>query len=217
MRTPHLPALELRPLLRGWLHLVCAVLAVPAGAILVSHADEGRAVVGAAVYSIGMVAMFGVSATYHRIRWTARTRPWLKRADHAAIFVMIAGSYTPLCLVTLRDTFGSWLLAGVWASTALGVLGAFTGIAEKRIVGLVAYSAMGWAAAAAMPALFNRLGGWNFVLLIVGGVLYSGGSIILGTRWPRGVPHVFGYHEIWHVFVVVAVVLHFIVVWDVVG
>ena len=207
---------EVAPLLRGWLHLVCAVVTLPVGAFLVARADEPGGRGGAVVYVVGMFVMFSVSGLYHRGRWTPVVRPWMKRADHAAIFVMIGSTYTPICLVALRGGIGPWLLAGVWICVILGVVGALTGWAEKRVIGLVAYSAMGWAAVLAMPHLARSLSGAGIALLIAGGVLYSLGSIGLGLRWPNPVPGVFGYHEVWHVLVVTAVACHFAVVWSLV-
>ena len=208
---------DIRPLLRGWLHLICAIASIPVGILVIANAEGGRARLGAAVYAVGLLTMFSVSAIYHRVRWSERVRPWMKRADHAAIFVMIAGTYTPLCLIVLRDSWGAWLLLGAWIGAVLGVVGAITGIAERKIVGLIAYSVFGWAAMLSMPALIRNLDPIHVALLIFGGVVYTIGSIGLGTRWPRGVPQVFGYHEIWHVLVVIAVAAHFAVVWSAVS
>lgn len=204
------------PLLRGWLHLVCAVAAVPAGALLITRAADARSQVAAAIYGAGTFVMFAVSAAYHRRTWSASARPWMKRADHAAIFVMIAGTYSPICLVALREDGGSWLFIGAWVGALLGVVGAVTGIAERRVVGLVAYSGLGWAAVLAMPQLVRRLDALELVLLFAGGALYSLGSIGLGLRWPNPAPGVFGYHEVWHLLVVVAAACHFVVVWRIV-
>ena len=211
------PIADVAPLLRGWLHLVCAIASLPAGALVVSRADEAGGRTGALVYAFGMFLMFTVSALYHRVKWSPAMRPWMKRADHAAIFVMIAASYSPLCLVVLRPGIGPWLLAGVWVAAVVGVAGAITGVAEKAVIGLVSYSVLGWAAVLAVPDLVRRLDPIHLVLLFAGGVLYTVGSIFLGLRWPKPNAKVFGYHEVWHVLVVVAVACHFAVVWSVVG
>lgn len=197
-----------QPLLRGWLHLVCAVLAVPTGLALIAQASPGRDRVGAAIYAVGVFTMFSVSAAYHRGRWSPRSRRWMKRADHAAIFVMIAGTYTPICLIAMRGPWATALLVGVWAAAILGVVGAFTGIAERRVIGLVAYIGLGWVAVLALPQLWSVLSVTALVLLFAGGVLYTAGAVCLGLRWPNPWPRVFGYHEIWHVAVSLAVALH---------
>jgi hemolysin III len=206
-----------QPLLRGWLHLACAVAAVPLGIVIVVHAAGGRARVGAAVYAIGVLAMFGVSALYHRGRWTPARRPWLKRADHSAIFVMIAGTYTPICLVALSPTLGHRLLIVVWIGAAIGVLGAMTGYAERRVIGLVAYIGLGWVAVLAVPQLLRHSGGGTIALLGIGGITYTVGAICLGLHKPDPYPDVFGYHEVWHVLVTLAVACHYLTIWSIVA
>ena len=200
------------PLLRGWLHLVCFFLSFPAGLLVIAGADPTRARVAAVVYAIGVSALFGVSATYHRRVWSATARPRMKRLDHATIFVMIAGSYTPLCLLTLGGSLGRGMLLAVWLSAGAGVVLALTGIAEKRVAGLVVYIGLGWAVTVVLPALIQRLTTADLVLLLVGGLLYTVGCIFMGTRWPDPYPTVFGYHEVWHLMVVGAVVCHYLVI-----
>lgn len=200
------------PLLRGWLHLVCVFLSLPAGLLVIASAGSSRARLAAVVYAAGVTALFGVSATYHRGRWSAAARPRMKRLDHATIFVMIAGSYTPLCLLTLGGGLGGGILVAVWSGAVAGVVLALTGIAEKRVVGLVVYIGLGWAITLALPALTRRLTTADLVLLLVGGLLYTVGCVFMGTRWPDPYPRVFGYHEVWHVMVVGAVVCHYLVI-----
>jgi hemolysin III len=204
------------PLLRGWLHLVCFFLSIPAGALLVLHASEGRARVGATIYAVGLTALFGVSAAYHRPRWTPKWRARLKRLDHGTIFVMIAGTYTPLCLVVLGGVVGTVMLVSVWAGAIAGVVLAAVGIAERRYIGGTCYVALGWVAVAAAPTLVQRLTGTELSLVIAGGVLYTVGVFILGAKRPDPFPRVFGYHEIWHVMVVVAAICHFIAIQSVI-
>ena len=201
-----------QPLLRGWLHLVGAVLAVPTGMLIVANASPGRARAGAVVYAIGILTMFSVSAAYHRGRWSPPVRRWMKRADHAAIFVMIAGSYTPICLVAMDGAWATGMLIGVWVAAVLGMIGAFTGIAERRVIGLVAYIGLGWAAVLALPQLWSVLSAPELVLLFLGGVLYTAGAVCLGLRWPNPWPRVFGYHEVWHAAVTAAVAAHVVTI-----
>ena len=204
------------PLLRGWLHLICFFLSVPAAVILLTGATTTRGRVGVLVYAIGLVALFGVSGTYHRGHWSASGRAKMKRLDHATIFVMIAGSYTPLCLLALGGAAGTWLLVAVWAGAATGLVLVATRVAERPAVGLTSYFALGWVAAIAMPELARRLPTTEFVLLIVGGLVYTLGGVVLASRWPDPIPRIFGYHEVWHVMVVGAAICHFVVIMNVV-
>jgi hemolysin III len=202
--------------LRGWLHLICFVLSLPAGAVVVLSGDSGRARLAGSVYAIGMSAMFGVSAAYHRRRWSPPARRRMRRIDHGTIFVMIAGSYTPLCLLALRSTTGRIVLTGVWVAAALGFALALSGIAEKAVVGLLCYFGMGWAMILAFPELSRQLSGGQIALLLIGGVVYTTGGIVLGTHWPNPSPVWFGYHEIWHAMVVVACACHYVTILSVV-
>jgi hemolysin III len=205
------------PLLRGWLHLVCFFLAIPAGAVVVLQATTTRERIGAIVYATAMIALFGVSGAYHRGRWSPAARLRMKRLDHATIFVMIAGSYTPLCLLALRGTTGTVLLITAWAGAAAGFALALLGIAERRILGLVGYIALGWAAVLGLPGLANGLSTRDLSLVIVGGVLYTSGAVMLGLKWPLPRARIFGYHEVWHVMVLAGVICHFIPIVTVVG
>jgi hemolysin III len=205
------------PLLRGWLHLACFFLSFPAGALLIVNAAPGRAQVGAVVYAVGFTALFGVSAAYHRPRWSPKWRARFKRLDHGTIFVMIAGTYTPLCLVVLGGVLGTVMLISVWAGAVAGVILAAVGIAERRFVGAACYVALGWVAVAAAPRLVQRLTAPQLTLVVVGGVLYTVGVFVLGAKRPDPFPRVFGYHEIWHVMVVAAAVCHFIAIQSVIS
>ncbi|HUR22911.1 MAG TPA: hemolysin III family protein [Acidimicrobiales bacterium] len=204
------------PHLRGWLHLICFVLSLPAGAFVVLTGDSGRARVAGLVYAMGMSAMFGVSAAYHRRQWSPPARRRMRRIDHGTIFVMIAGSYTPLCLLALRGATGTVVLTGVWIAAAAGFWLALSGIAEKAVVGLLCYFGMGWAAVLALPELSRQLSGGQIALLVIGGVVYTAGGIVLGTHWPNPSPTWFGYHEVWHTMVVVACAGHYVMILSVV-
>jgi hemolysin III len=204
------------PLLRGWLHLACFFLSIPAGVILILHASAGRARVGAVIYAVGLTALFGVSAAYHRPKWSPKWRARFKRLDHGTIFVMIAGTYTPLCLVVLGGVLGTVMLVSVWAGAMAGVVLAAVGIAEKRFVGAACYVTLGWVAVAAAPSLVRNLTATQLWLVVIGGVLYTVGVFILGAKRPDPFPRIFGYHEIWHVFVVAAAVCHFIAIQSVI-
>lgn len=206
----------LPPRLRGWLHLVCFFASVPAGILVITGAGTGRARLSALVYAFGMTAMFGVSAAYHRRGWSFTARRRMRRLDHGTIFLMIAGSYTPLCLLALRGTTGNAILTGVWIGAAAGFVLAMTGFAEKAALGLACYIGLGWMVALALPQLDRNLTGLQMSLLLAGGVVYTVGGIVLGTRWPDPSPVWFGYHEVWHTMVVAACVCHYLTILSVV-
>jgi hemolysin III len=202
-----------RPLLRGWLHLMAFVVSLPAGALLLGlSAATISARLGAIIYASAVAMLFAVSASYHRGRWGAVAHRRMKRLDHGTIFLMIAGSYTPICLLVLDGATAMVLLVAVWAGATTGFVMAMTGVAEKRIIGLASYVALGWVALAALPQLVERVGGADFALLACGGVAYTLGAIGLGLRWPDPFPRVFGYHEVWHVMVVAAAACHYVVI-----
>ena len=203
-------AIFTKPLLRGWLHLVCFFLAIPAGILVVATADAGRARWAAVIYAVGLIALFGVSGSYHRGRWSDAARRRMQKLDHATIFVMIAGSYTPLCLVALQGWVAPVLLVVAWVGASIGAVLAFTGGRRSRIARGAMYIALGWISVVALPQLLDRLTVGQLVLIGVGGVLYTTGAIFLATNWPDPFPRVFGYHEVWHVLVVAAVVCHFV-------
>ncbi|HUR17772.1 MAG TPA: hemolysin III family protein [Acidimicrobiales bacterium] len=206
----------LPPLLRGWVHLVFFFLSLPAAVAVVTSAGSPRARAGAVVYATGLCALFGVSATYHRLRWSPAARRRMRRMDHATIFVMIAGSYTPLCLLVLRGDTANVILTVAWMGAVVGVILASTGIAERSVFGLACYIALGWVMVGALPQLLHRLSAVQMLLIVVGGVLYTAGAIILGTRRPDPFPRVFGYHEVWHVMVAAAAVCHYVTIFSVV-
>ena len=206
----------LPPVLRGWLHLVCFFLSLPAGAAVVAGAGSGRARLAGVVYATGMAAMFGVSAAYHRRRWSPAGRTRMRRIDHGTIFVMIAGSYTPLCLLALEGRTGTAILGGVWLGAALGFLFALTGVAEKAVFGLLCYIGLGWTMLLALPELSRQLSAGQMALLFAGGIVYTAGGVVLGTRWPDPSPVWFGYHEVWHAMVVVACACHYVTILSVV-
>jgi hemolysin III len=206
-----------KPLLRGWLHLVCFFLAIPAAVAIVIWANGASARVGSVVYAVGLVALFGVSGFYHRGRWSQATRRRMQRLDHATIFVMIAGSYTPLCLVAIKGWVGPVMLGVAWAGAVLGAILAFTDGNRSRVLRGSLYIALGWVSVFAAPELVDHLSASELVLIGVGGLLFTLGAITLLTHWPDPFPRVFGYHEVWHVMVVAAVVCHFVAIASVVA
>jgi hemolysin III len=206
-----------KPLLRGWMHLVCFFLAIPAAVAVVALASSARGRVGAVVYAVGLVALFGVSGSYHRGRWTEAKRRLMQQLDHGTIFVMIAGSYTPLCLVALRGWVAAAMLVVAWSGAVVGFVLAFSGGRTSRVIRGALYIVLGWASVLAAPQLADHLSIAELGLIAAGGLLFTVGAIFLATRWPDPVPHIFGYHEVWHALVVAAVVCHFVAIASVVN
>ena len=214
METPyaHVVSVDARPLLRGWLHLACFFLAVPIAVAIVASATSATARVAAVIYVVGVVALFGVSGSYHRVRWSPVWRSRMQRLDHMTIFVMIAGSYTPICLLILEGWLSVAMLVVAWTGAAVG--GTLAWIRTRRVGGVRfgLYIGLGWAAVVAAPQLVGNLSIAQLVLIAVGGALFTVGAIFLATNWPDPFPRVFGYHEIWHVLVVAAVVCHMVAI-----
>jgi hemolysin III len=207
------PAAEPRtkPLLRGVSHEIAAGIALAGLVALVLLAPGPRARFAGAVYGASLVALFAVSALYHRPTWSPRARLWMRRLDHSAIFLLIAGTYTPLCLL-LGDGRSRALLAVVWAGAGLGIVRALVWPRAPRAVATALYLLLGWAAVPLVPAIARTLGMGPLLLLAAGGLLYSVGGIIYATRRPDPFPRVFGYHEIFHALVIAAAGLQFAVV-----
>jgi hemolysin III len=201
-----------RPRLRGWLHAIAFVVALGLGIALVLTSDGGVSTTAALVYACAVAGLFGASALYHRGRWRPGVRAWLQRIDHSMIFVLIAGTYTPICLLVLPDTLGTVLLAVVWGGAALGVFLQLLPRPTPRAIGVVLYIALGWVAVLAFPALIEHLGWTATSLVALGGVLYTAGAIVYARRRPDPVPQVFGFHEIFHAFTIVAAGLHYAVI-----
>jgi hemolysin III len=206
------PPQPVKPRLRGRLHQIAFFVAVPAGVALVAAAPTARTRVATLVYALSLAGLYGTSAAYHRLPWSPRARQWMKRLDHSMIFLLIAGTYTPFALLVLEPPW-SWVILGlVW-------IGAVTGIVLKmaRIDGFVAigatlYVSLGWLAVVTMPQILKGLEGWATVLLLVGGILYTTGAIVLARKRPDPAPATFGYHEIFHSFVVGGSACHYAVV-----
>jgi hemolysin III len=203
---------DVKPLLRGWLHLVCFFLAVPVAIWVIGGAESPKATVGAAVYAVGLVALFGVSGLYHRGHWGPRWRSRMQRLDHTTIFVMIAGSYTPLCLLVLRGWLAPVMLVAAWCGAVAGAVLAWHAGRRTAVARFALYLVLGWVAVAGAPQFATHLDLSELVLMGVGGVLFTVGAVFLATHWPDPFPRVFGYHEIWHVLVVAAVICQLIAI-----
>lgn len=201
-------ALDL-PLWRGRAHAITFFAAIPAGVILVALAQGTTATVAAAIYATTLLAVFGTSAAYHRLARTPRARLIMQRLDHSMIYLLIAGTYVPVCLVALPPQWGIPLLSVVAAGAALGICLKLLAFRRAQWLGFALYPILGWAAIAAAPVLHQYLTPLQLVLIVAGGVAYTIGFPVLLTRWPDPWPRTFGYHEVWHAFTIIAAMLHF--------
>lgn len=211
--TPALAAQDrIKPLLRGVSHQIAFYLALVAGAALTALAPAGTATWAALVYSVCLAALFGISSAYHRPMWTPVARQRMRRLDHAGIFLMIAGTYTPICLLAVQGAPGERLLWVVWAGAALGVLKSLVWInAPKALMALLCVL-LGWAVVGEWTAVYAGIGTTGAQLLLGGGVLYTLGAVVYALKRPDPFPATFGYHEIFHALVIAAAVCHFFIV-----
>jgi hemolysin III len=213
MRTTATPGPALKPRLRGVFHQWAFAASLAAGVGLVLEAGSERARIAMLIYALSVASLFGTSALYHRIDWrTVTAERWMRRLDHTMIFVLIAGSYTPFALVILRGTLGSVILVAVWSAALAGAVFKLLWIdAPGRLIA-ASYITVGWIAVVAMPELVSRLGVVPVGALALGGVLYSAGAIVYARQRPDPLPAVFGYHEIFHLLVLIAAAVQYAVV-----
>lgn len=205
-------ALPGRPRLRGVSHQIAAMVWPITGFLLFRSLTDRLAVIGTAIYVASATALFAISALYHRITWQPAARQRMRRLDHAAIFILIAGTYTPICLLTLGAE-GAWLpLVIVWTGAALGVLKSLLWVGAPKWVIAVLAVVVGWAPMIEASALFAGMGPIGTTLLAGGGLLFTAGAIIYARKRPDPWPRTFGYHEVFHALVVVAAVCHLILI-----
>jgi len=198
-----------KPRLRGVVHQWSFFAALLAGGVLLVLAPTGFARLAAGIYAFGLCALLGASALYHRGEWSARVEPWMRRLDHSMIFVLIAGTYTPIALLALKGTFAQVVLVVVWVGAAAGILFSLLWIEAPAWLVALIYIALGWFLVAVFPAVFASLGPVGAGLIAGGGLLYTVGAVIYARARPDPVPDVFGYHEVFHVLVVAAAALHY--------
>ncbi len=209
MRPAHLiEHLREQPRLRGVTHAYAVWAAIAVAIVLVLVAPDGLARAAAMIYGAGLCALFACSGLYHRWRGSPRWRPLLRRIDHSTIFLFIAASYTPVALLVLHGTTQVVALAGVWVGALLGVTLSVLWIDAPRWLNAATYLALGWVALLALPQLVAGLPLWPLLLLGAGGLLYSLGAVVYATQRPDPWPKVFGYHEVFHVFVILAATAH---------
>jgi len=200
--------LRTKPTLRGVIHELGFYAALGLGAALVLTADPGRARVAAAVFASCVAACFGASALYHRPTWRPNARAWLARLDHAGIYLLIAGTYTPFGLIVMSPGWAVPVLAVVWGGALVAILLKVAWVDAPKWLAAACALAIGWSGAAAFSELLAvPLPG--LALVVAGGLLYTAGAIVYVRRAPDPIPHAFGYHEVFHVLTVAAAGCHF--------
>jgi hemolysin III len=197
--------------MRGRLHQIAFFASLPAGAVLVAVAETAVARTASAVYALSLSGLYAASAAFHRIPWSARAWPRMRRLDHSMIFVLIAGTYTPFALLVLNPPWSTLVLTVVWVGAAVGV---GLRLATHRFNALrqTLYLTLGWLAVITLPFTIERLGSAALLLLLAGGIFYTLGAILFLRGVPRLKPEVFGYHEMWHAMVIGGTVCHYLLV-----
>jgi hemolysin III len=193
-----------RPALRGWLHLVWFGLSVVAGPLLLAGAHGAQQIIARAIYATSVSALFGVSALYHRGRWTESGRRRMQRLDHMMIFFLIAGTATPVLLLTSPGAFGLACLITVWALAAAAAAVHLRWMSAPELLVGAVFVGLGWVAALALPGVWIHAGVAPASLVLAGGLLYTAGAVCYRRRQPDPSPSVFGYHEVFHAFVCLA-------------
>ena len=200
-----------RPTMRGVLHAVAFFAACVLGILLVAYAPSGHEV-PAAVFAASAALMLGTSALYHRVIWSAGARLWMRRADHAGIYLLIAGTYTPVGLLSMHGAWRVIVLAIVWSGAAAAILLKFFWVdAPKWLAAAIAIT-LGWVGVAALPELAKDAGITPVVLLAAGGLAYTAGGLVYAFKRPNPSPRVFGYHEVFHALTIVALACQYVAV-----
>lgn len=204
----------MKPLARGYIHQAAFLIALCACTFLLISNTGTFDLLACVIYSLSLVGMFGVSALYHVPTWSRDKYLILRRIDHATIFILIAGTATPICLLSLKGVAGLHLLFIFWLSAIIGMLMTTLWSHGPKWARAVLYIAMGWVGVFYFPEIRASVGATNFYLLITGGIVYTLGALIYGFKWPDPYPKVFGYHEIFHVLVVCASAFHFVLIYN---
>jgi hemolysin III len=201
-----------KPKLRGVLHQAAFVMALALVPLMIFTADGERRRLAAAVFAGSVAACFGASALYHRVTWTPRVRLWMRRIDHAGVYLLIAGTYTPVSLLVLEGSWRPVVLTIVWAGAAAAIVLKLVWVAAPKWLTAAIGIALGWVAVVALPQLVTRLNLTAVILLVVGGLAYTAGAVIYALRRPDPVPAVFGYHELFHALTVVGVACQYVAI-----
>jgi hemolysin III len=204
---------NLKPRLRGVLHQWAFVVFVGLAALLIALATEAAERAAAATFAGALVAMFGTSAIYHRVNWrSVAARMWWRRLDHAMIYVLIAGTYTPFALLALEGAWRWSVLSVIWSGALAAIVVMLAWVDAPKWLSAALGILLGWVGIVMLPELVGAIGVWGTILLAVGGLLYTFGAIVYARRRPDPVPTVFGYHEVFHACVIGAAACQYAVV-----
>lgn len=198
------------------MHRIAVWVSIPFGIALVVIAQGPVAKVSAAVYAVSTTGLLGASAAYHTIPWSEKNLERMKILDHSMIFVLIAGTYTPFLLLVVGGKAGFWLLILLWAGAALGIALKVIHVHGFRVISGILYIALGWIGIVTLPQMLEHFETWQLALVVLGGVIYTGGAVILLRNKPDPNPEVFGYHEIWHTAVVLGCVCYYVLILSIV-
>jgi len=210
--VPHVPVFQhaigkWRPSWRGRIHGVAVAVTIPSGIVLTLVTPSGLPRIAVLVYVLSLLALFSTSASYHLLTRSQRAQRTMRQLDHAMVYVLIAGTYTPVCLLALPRKIGVPFLIAIWLAAALGITLKITWRAHKTSGAM--YLVIGWAALIILPWSYRMAGFTSLLLFALGGIVYTVGAILFYLQRPQLKPLVFGFHEVWHVFTVVAVALQF--------
>lgn len=209
---PHRPVFHYvtgrwRPRWRGRIHGGASLVTIPAGVALTVAAQGTAATIAVAIYASSLCALFTTSACYHLFTRSERAQRIMQRVDHGMVYVLIAGTYTPVCILALPRVLGSVFLCVIWSAAAVGIglKVSWRGVKTASVMYLV----IGWAIVLVLPWAYDRIGAVGLALYAAGGIIFSVGAVLFYKQWPSLKPDVFGFHEVWHVMTVVAVTLQF--------
>ena len=194
------------------LHQAAFVVAVALAPLLIVGADGSRRRLAAAVFGGSVAACFGASALYHRVTWSPGVRLWMRRIDHAGVYLLIAGTYTPVCLLVLRGAWRPVVLTIIWVGALAAIAMKFVWVAAPKWLAAAIGLALGWVAVVALPQLVGRLHPAAVILIAIGGLAYTAGAVIYARRRPDPAPAVFGYHELFHALTIVGVACQYVAI-----
>lgn len=199
-----------KPLLRGHFHQAAFFTACGACLLLIAKSQTNLSLIAAIIYSFSLIFLLGTSALYHRINWQPQARQMMKRLDHSAIYILIAGTFTPVCLLALGDESGRQLLITIWSIAVLGVIQSLFFVNAPKWLSAILYVVAGYMILPYVGELKDKV---NLTLLIGGGVIYTLGAVTYALKRPNFRPMIFGYHEVFHVLVIVGAAFHFVLVY----